>query len=311
MDGLIIVDKPAGWTSHDVVLKLRKLLGEKRIGHAGTLDPLATGVLIITVGQATRLFPFLSRADKTYTGQITLGQATDTYDSLGNPVGEKCQWYPDLRLVEPVVESLTGEIEQLPPPFSAKKINGQRAFELARKGLTPELKPVKIEIHRFLILNYHPPEISFQIECSSGTYIRSIAHELGQKLGCGAHLSGLRRIVAGAYSEDEAFDLEQIEELQRAKLSSRFLIPLDYVLSGQPAVWVDPAGRADFEHGQNLRLEHLTRIDLHQKSQLVPVIYRVLADDNRLLGLARFNPQEKILQPEVVFQRQGQLPKPL
>jgi len=198
---------------------------------------------------------------------------------------------------------LTGKIEQLPPPFSAKKINGQRAFELARKGQTPELKPVKIEIYRFLLLDYHPPELNFQIECSSGTYIRSLAHELGQKLGCGAHLSGLRRIIAGAHSEDEAYRLEQIEELQRAKLSSRFLIPLDYVLSGQPAVWVDQAGRSDFEHGQNLQLEHLTRIDPSQKSGLAPVIFRVLAEDNRLLGLARFNPEEKLFQPEVVFQR--------
>ena len=152
MDGLIIVDKPVGWTSHDAVLRLRKILGEKRLGHAGTLDPLATGLLIITVGQATRLFPFLSRLDKTYTGQITLGQATDSYDLLGKPVGEKCQEFPDLEKIEKTVDTLTGEIEQLPPPFSAKKVNGQRAFELARKGQKPELKPVKVNVYNFLIL---------------------------------------------------------------------------------------------------------------------------------------------------------------
>ncbi|HRD02402.1 MAG TPA: tRNA pseudouridine(55) synthase TruB [Candidatus Saccharicenans sp.] len=304
MDGLIITDKPAGWTSHDVVVKLRKILGEKRIGHAGTLDPLATGVLIITVGQATRLFPYLSRADKTYTGQITLGQATDTYDSLGKLVGEKCQQYPDINPVEKALESLTGELDQFPPPFSAKKINGQRAFELARRGQRPELKPVKINVYRFFVLNYQPPEITFQVECSSGTYIRSLAHELGQKLGCGAHLSKLRRIVSGPYSEADARSPKQIEELQRAQLSSQFIIPLDYVLSWQPAIWVEANGQLKFQHGQPLGLQDLIKVDLRRRDQADPAIFRVLTEDNHLLGLARFKPEEKLFQPDVVFQRQ-------
>jgi len=301
MDGLIIVDKPAGWTSHDAVLKLRKILGEKRLGHAGTLDPLATGLLIITVGQATRLFPFLSRLDKTYTGQITLGQATDSYDLLGKPVGEKCQEFPDLEKIEKTVDTLTGEIEQLPPPFSAKKVNGQRAFELARKGQKPELKPVKVNVYNFLILDYRPPVLTFQIECSSGTYIRSLAHELGQKLGCGAHLSGLRRIMAGPYSEAEAYSLEQIEQLYRDQLISQFLIPLDYTLSWQPAIWIETSSQASFLHGQPLRLDNLVKVDLSRNIQDSSLIFRVLIEGHHLLGLARFNPEEKLFEPQVVF----------
>jgi len=301
MDGLIIVDKPVGWTSHDAVLRLRKILGEKRLGHAGTLDPLATGLLIITVGQATRLFPFLSRLDKTYTGQITLGQATDSYDLLGKPVGEKCQEFPDLEKIEKTVDTLTGEIEQLPPPFSAKKVNGQRSFELARKGQKPELKPVKVNVYNFLILDYRPPVLTFQIECSSGTYIRSLAHELGQKLGCGAHLSGLRRIMAGPYSEAEAYSLEQIEQLYRDQLISQFLIPLDYTLSWQPAIWIETSSQASFLHGQPLRLDNLVKVDLSRNIQDSSLIFRVLIEGHHLLGLARFNPEEKLFEPQVVF----------
>ncbi|HPB58792.1 MAG TPA: tRNA pseudouridine(55) synthase TruB [Candidatus Saccharicenans sp.] len=301
MDGLIIVDKPAGWTSHDAVLKLRKILGEQRLGHAGTLDPLATGILIITVGQATRLFPFLSRIGKTYTGQITLGQATDTYDLLGKPVGERCQQYPDIETIIKATETLTGEIEQFPPPFSAKKINGQRAFELARKGQRPELKPVKVNVYHFLILDYKPPLLTFQIECSSGTYIRSLAHELGQKLGCGAHLSSLRRVLAGPYSEAEAHSLEQIEQLYRNQLTSQFLIPLDYALGWQPAIWIETGSQASFLHGEPLQLDNLVKIDLSKSIQTFPPVFRVLTEDHHLLGLARFNPEEKLFEPQVVF----------
>jgi len=301
MDGLIIVDKPAGWTSHDVVLKLRKILDEKRLGHAGTLDPLATGLLIITVGQATRLFPFLSSLAKTYSGQITLGQTTDTYDLLGKPVGEKRQEFPDLEKIAKTVDTLTGEIEQFPPPFSAKKVNGQRAFELARKGQRPELKPVKVTVYSFLILDYRPPILTFQIECSSGTYIRSLAHELGQKLGCGAYLSSLRRVTAGPYSEAEAHSLEQIEQLYRNQLTSQFLIPLDYTLTWQPAIWIETSSQVNFQHGQPLQLHNLTKVDPGRNIQNSSLIFRVLTAGHHLLGLARFNPEEKLFEPQVVF----------
>ncbi|MDD8020396.1 MAG: tRNA pseudouridine(55) synthase TruB [Acidobacteriota bacterium] len=302
MDGLIIIDKPAGWTSHDVVLKLRKILGEKKIGHTGTLDPLASGVLLIMVGQATRLFPYLSGVEKTYTGEITLGQATDTYDSSGNPVGGKCQHYPKIKEIQLAVESLIGTIDQVPPPFSAKKINGRRAFDLARKGQPPELKPVKISVYRFLVLDYQPPQISFQVECSSGTYIRSLAHELGQKLSCGAHLSRLRRLVVGPYSEAEAYSLDRIEQLYQAKLASQFIIPLNYLLAWYPAIRVDDVGHSDFQHGRGLRLDYLIKVDLSRpSSQPLPAIFRVLTEDNQLLGLARFDSKEKLFWPEVVF----------
>ncbi|MDI6697960.1 MAG: tRNA pseudouridine(55) synthase TruB [Candidatus Saccharicenans sp.] len=301
MDGLIIVDKPAGLTSHDVVLRLRKILRVRRIGHAGTLDPLATGVLLVTVGQATRLFPYLSGADKTYKGEIRLGLATETYDSEGQPLGPACQALPEEQELLEAAASFVGEISQLPPPFSAKKINGRPAFRLARRGLRPELNPVRVVIHRFLILDYSPPLVRFLVECSSGTYIRSLAHDLGLKLGCGAHLSVLRRVASGYYTEDEALELEKIEKLAEEQSWDRFLLPLDSLLPEYPAVWLDEQGARAFAHGTGLSLRRVTRADLvRSRHQNFPV-FRVFSGDNRLLGLARYESGELVFRPELVL----------
>ncbi|MCX8160407.1 MAG: tRNA pseudouridine(55) synthase TruB [Candidatus Saccharicenans sp.] len=301
MDGLIVVDKPAGLTSHDVVLKIRKALRVKRIGHAGTLDPLATGVLLVTVGQATRLFPYLSGMDKTYTGEIRLGQATDTYDSEGQPQGPESQAFPAEKELLEVASSFVGEISQLPPPFSAKKINGQPAFKLARQGLRPELNPVRVTVHRFLILDYSPPRVSFLVECSSGTYIRSLAHDLGQRLGCGAHLSALRRVAAGHYTEEEAVSLEKIEGLAREKAFDRFLIPLDRLLPDYPAIWLDEQGARAFAHGTGVGLRQVSRASLAAGRQQESPIFRVFSESSRFLGLARFESGEQVFRPELVL----------
>ncbi len=301
MDGLIVVDKPAGLTSHDVVLKIRNLLGVRKIGHAGTLDPLATGVLLITVGQATRLFPYLSGTDKTYTGEIRLGQATDTYDSEGQPEGpESCDFPAEKELLE-AASSFVGEISQLPPPFSAKKINGQPAFKLARQGLRPELNPVKVIIYRFLIIDYSPPLVGFLVECSSGTYIRSLAHELGQKLGCGAHLSALRRVASGLYTQEEALSLEKIEELSRQRAYDRFLLPLDGLLPDYPAIWLDEHGARAFTHGNGFSLRQVSRASLAPSRRPEEPIFRVFSERNRLLGLARFEAATQVFRPELVL----------
>lgn len=302
MDGLIIVDKPAGLTSHDVVLKMRKLLRVRKIGHAGTLDPLATGVLLVTVGQATRLFPYLSGTDKTYTGEIRLGQATDTYDSEGQPVGPERRDFPKEQELLEAASSFVGEISQLPPPFSAKKINGQPAFKLARQGLKPELNPVRVAVHRFLILDYSPPLVRFLVECSSGTYIRSLAHELGQKLGCGAHLSALRRIASGLYTEEEALGLERIEELSRRQAYDQFLLPLDRLLPDYPAIWLDEPGARAFAHGNGFSLRQVSRAALASSRRQESQIFRVFSDSDRLLGLARFEAGERVFRPELVLQ---------
>ncbi|HEK85973.1 MAG: tRNA pseudouridine(55) synthase TruB [Candidatus Saccharicenans sp.] len=307
MHGLIIVDKPKGWTSHDVILHLRKILGTKKIGHTGTLDPLATGVLLITIGQATRLFPFFCSLDKTYSGEIRLGIATETYDSEGHPLGPECFNFPSEKKLREAVKSFEGHITQLPPPFSAKKINGQAAFRLARKGLSPQLKPIKVTIHRFLILDYSPPLLKFEVECSSGTYIRTLAHDLGQRLGCGGHISQLRRLAVGYYTEEEAYPLEKIKEMVKKEQSARIIKPLETLLPHLPAIWLDEAGSKEFLHGSKITFERVARANLSpDQPKLVRLViekdtFRIFSSEGGLLGLATFIPENRYFQPRIVL----------
>ena len=217
MNGLLVVDKPGGMTSHDVVGKLRRISGEKSIGHLGTLDPMATGVLPLLLGKYTRLAQYFSSAEKTYTGRIRFGFATDTYDAEGQPAAPDC--------FEAVSESLTlekiraaaarfhGEMQQMPPPYSAKKIAGTPAYKLAREGKPVELKTARVVIATFDITGLDDAEAAFEISVSAGGYVRSVAHELGQDLGCGAHLSALRRTRAGAFSLADAHTFAELEAL--------------------------------------------------------------------------------------------------
>jgi len=204
-------------TSHDVVNRLRRITGERSIGHLGTLDPMATGVLPLLMGKYTRLAQYFSAAEKSYRGDIRLGFATDTYDADGEPEGPD-RW-PEvaqavsLERVRAAASRFHGEMQQMPPQFSAKKIEGKPAYKLAREGKPVELKPAKIRIDAFGILALEGPEASFTIDISSGGYVRSVAHELGQDLGCGAHLSRLRRTRAGAFTLEDAHTLEELEAL--------------------------------------------------------------------------------------------------
>ena len=202
-------------TSHDVVNRLRRITGEESIGHLGTLDPMATGVLPLLMGRFTRLAQYFSAAEKSYTGAIRFGFATDTYDADGEPAGPD-QW-PEaaqgltLERVRAVGERFRGEMEQMPPPFSAKKIGGKPAYKLAREGKPVVLKPAKVRIDAFEIVAMEGAEANFTIDISSGGYVRSVAHELGQDLECGAHLSRLRRTRAGAFTLADAHSLEELE----------------------------------------------------------------------------------------------------
>lgn len=215
MNGLLVVDKPAGITSHDVVNRLRKITGERSIGHLGTLDPMATGVLPLLLGKYTRLAQYFSSAEKSYTGAIHFGFATDTWDAEGQPAAPD-RWpeiAPNITLekLRTAGARFHGEMEQMPPPYSAKKISGQPAYKLAREGKPVELKPAKITITSFEIAALSGPEAEFEMQISAGGYVRSIAHEMGQILGCGAHLSRLRRIQAGVFTLAEAHTLEELQ----------------------------------------------------------------------------------------------------
>jgi len=216
-------------TSHDVVSRVRRITGEQAVGHLGTLDPMATGVLPLLLGKYTRLAQFFSTADKTYTGTIRFGFATDTYDAEGAPVGVVVEPSLTLEAVRTAALPFHGEIEQMPPAYSAKKIGGKPAYKLAREGKPVELKTKTIQIHKFSIDAVDGDTASFTMTVSAGGYVRSVAHELGQALGCGAHLSSLRRTQAGVFTLEQAWKLESLAELQptveQAMLHPRTLLP--------------------------------------------------------------------------------------
>jgi tRNA pseudouridine55 synthase len=222
MNGLIIVDKPSGWTSHDVVARMRRILGQRSVGHLGTLDPLATGVLPLVVGSFTRLAQFYTASEKTYEGVIRFGFATTTYDADGDPIGpispEKVE---TLAQLQALAAQFLGLIEQIPPPFSAKKIHGVPAYKLARKRKEVDLKPVLVEIKELSITSLENYRAHCRARVSSGTYMRSIAHELGQRLGCGAHLESLRRTSVAEFDIAQAHTLEEIEAAMKDCHSER------------------------------------------------------------------------------------------
>ena len=239
-------------TSHDVVSRVRRLTGEKSVGHLGTLDPMATGVLPLLLGKYTRLAQFFSLADKTYTGTIRFGFATDTYDAEGEAVGVAVEPALILEQVREAALPFRGEIEQMPPAFSAKKIGGKPAYKLAREGKPVELKPKTIVIHEFAITSLDGDTAGFQMKVSAGGYVRSVAHELGQALGCGAHLSSLRRTQAGVFGLEQAWTLDALSELgagiERAMVHPRTLLP------EMPCVGADTASLGKLRNGGQANL---------------------------------------------------------
>lgn len=248
MTGLLLVDKPAGMTSHDVVDRIRKAAGIRRVGHTGTLDPSATGLLILCLGQATRLSEHLTGLDKTYEGQMRLGITTTSYDMDGEVTAEAP--VPDLTLdqIAGVCQHFTGEIEQLPPMVSAVKVGGQRLYKMARKGKEVERPPRKVTVHQFDVLDYQPPDVAIRVRCTSGTYVRSLCHDAGQELGCGAVLARLRRTWVGEHSVEEARALDAFQSPEDVR---EHLLPMDKALR-LPEVTVLPSGRDALVNGGTL-----------------------------------------------------------
>jgi len=248
-DGALVVNKPRGKTSHDIVDAVRHLAGFRQIGHLGTLDPLATGVLVLLLGKATRLMRFYSCRRKHYTVGFRFGYATNTYDSEGTPRGPDTLPVLDSNLLRRLASESIGRFDQMPPIFSAKKVSGRPAYELARKNQTVELKPASVELFEYRLTEMEGPVARFSIECSSGTYVRSLAHEMGQKLGCGAHLSEICRTAVGEFSLHQAVSLDELVEAKRQGKFQSWLIPLENLLPNYPRANVLPVLEKKVRHG--------------------------------------------------------------
>jgi tRNA pseudouridine55 synthase len=259
MNGVVIIDKPTGLTSHDVVNRVRRILGQRSVGHLGTLDPGASGVLPIVVGNLTRLAQFYLRSEKTYEGAIRFGFATDTYDADGEPTTPIQSGPVDEATVRAVAAEFRGVIEQLPPPFSAKKIAGVPAYKLARKKKEVVLAAVQVEIKEFEILECAGDRATFRARVSSGTYIRSVAHDIGQKLGCGAHLASLRRTVVAEFTIEEAHPLAALEAArQQGSVESLFVHPRKLVPQ-LPCVTANEESAALIRCGRPVNLPEMSR----------------------------------------------------
>jgi len=305
MDGILIVDKPAGPTSHDVVDRVRRAIGIRRVGHTGTLDPIATGVLPLVVGRATRLAQFLTTTDKTYEAAIRLGVATDTYDSTGRTTGSQAaasgrtppaaDILVDRAGVERALAGFVGTYRQAPPPFSAKKVDGVRAYAKARQGAPVEPAAVDVTVHELAIVSFDGALVTIRVTCGPGFYVRALAHALGERLGVGAHLEALRRTKSGGFDEHQAVGLDLIEQ-EGVTALRRLLLPADALLH-LPAVTLTPQGVRRAGHGRLLTAGDLAEpVDPGW-----PGPVRLVGPDGRLVAVARAAPRAGALHPFVVM----------
>jgi len=307
MNGLVLIDKPPDCTSHDVVLGLRKILSEPHIGHFGTLDPMASGLLVAALGKAARFFPFFSKENKSYEGRIRLGQATDTYDAQGTALAVPTGELPNEAVLRRAMAKYLGQIQQVPPPFSAKKFQGKPFYKIARSGGEPPRVPSPVFIHGFELVAYDPPDADIKVTCSSGTYIRSLAHDLGQDLGCAGHLTRLRRTRCGGYSVEQALTIEQVRELAESGRAESAVIPLEALLADFPRVDLTESDSRLAKNGRALPLEEGPAgfyqspgsLDLDKGE---PVIMRMFNPEGRLIALARWDAGLKTLHPFLVLE---------
>jgi tRNA pseudouridine55 synthase len=279
MDGVLVIDKPAGLTSHDVVNRVRRILRERSVGHLGTLDPLATGVLPLVAGRMTRLAQFYTASEKTYEGVIRFGFATDTYDAEGKPLAEPQTVKVTLDDLQALASRFLGRIQQMPPPFSAKKIHGVPAYKLARKHREVELQPVEVEIKEFELLDWDGEQAHFRARVASGTYMRSVAHEMGQILGCGAHLAALRRTALGEFGLADAHPLEELDgAAQQGRAEDLFIRPRK-LLPEMPSVTASEEMAARIRVGRPVNLPELSRASqvkvFQGQSELIAIATRV------------------------------------
>jgi len=248
--GILNLDKPTGWTSHDVVAKVRRLLGIRKVGHAGTLDPLATGVLVVCVGNATRVVEYLVKGQKVYRATARLGIDTDTYDADGDVIAEMPLPTLSRQDLTQALAAFVGDIQQIPPTYSAIKQNGIPVYRKARRGETVKLNPRPVTIYRIDLLDWQSPDLTIEVTCGAGTYIRSLTHDLGQMLGCGAVLTALTRLRSGSFILEDAINLETLAKAVETGQVTQYLHPLRSALAGLTPVAVDSTAAAQIAHGQ-------------------------------------------------------------
>ena len=297
--GILNVDKPAGITSYRVVSLVRRLSGVKKVGHAGTLDPLATGVLLVCLGQAARVSEYLMELPKTYRATVRLGVATDTFDAEGEPVFEGDASSVDEAALRAALEWLARQEEQVPPAFSAVKVGGTPAHRLARAGKPVALKPRRTTIERIDLLAFRPPLAEIEVRCGKGTYIRTLADDLGKRLGCGGHLAALRRTAVGPFDVEEALSLERLEAAFAEGAWRELLLPLDYGLGHIPAVYLEMEAEKDVRHGCPLAgdspaFKRLPAAENGQRS-------RAYGEDGSFVGILRYDGAARLWRPQKVF----------
>ena len=296
LDGILNINKPTGRTSFSVVALVKRLSGERRVGHAGTLDPAASGVLPVCLGQGTRVVQFLMNATKSYRAQIELGVTTDTYDASGQVTHQADPSGITPEQVEAALTSFRGTIQQTPPEYSAVKYRGRPLYQWTRAGIKIERQSRPAKIYRLELIDFEPPVVTIEVECGKGTYIRSIAHDFGQALGCGASLKSLVRLHCGPFDISDAVSLPELEEAFRHGYWSHLVYSIDTVLSHWPAMVVsDEAGRL-IRNGSPLALEEDITLDSSTEKRC-----RVYTPDGHFIGLLRYNPERGLWQPEKVF----------
>ncbi len=294
--GILNVNKDAGRTSFDVVSLVRRGTGVRRVGHAGTLDPAATGVLLVCLGQAVRISEYIMDLPKTYRAVIELGRSTDTYDAEGSTTQRAESGDVSREAVRATLERFVGEIQQIPPAFSAVKIQGQRSYRLARKGQNVELKPRRVRIYRIELLRFEPPLVEIEVECGKGTYIRSLAHDLGGALGCGAHLASLIRTRIGPFDIESATRIPALENALASETWRDLLLPLDCGLAQLPAITLGVVDEQDVRHGRAVTLD---------ASAGAGDVRRAYGEDGSFVGIVRYDDQQGLWRARKVFSVNG------
>jgi tRNA pseudouridine55 synthase len=294
MDGALVVDKPRGKTSHDVVDAVRRIVGFHQIGHLGTLDPLATGVLVMLLGRATRLARFYVGRRKRYNSTFRFGFATDTYDATGEALGPDLAPQLDRAEIERLAAASVGRFAQMPPPYSAKKIHGRPAHELARKKKPVELKAVEIEVYDFHVNEVFDSMAKVSIECAAGTYIRSLAHDMGTALGCGAHLAEITRTAVGEFTLDQAASLDDLERAAKDGDLARYVIPLERLLPELPSVTIPPQLEQRVRHGSKFNIQ-IAQIQAGHTSAAQGATSELNSGDWKPARLRVFNHEERLI----------------